>query len=78
MDPSNQRISLGLKESYFPEGETLVEPDSEGDAMETADDQEADMVSGDDGEESDEDDDEDVKSLVDSQGAQSDGGKRMS
>lgn len=76
MDPSNERISLGLKESYFSEAETLVEPVSERDVLETTNDQEADVVSDDgDGEESQEDDGEDVENLVESQGAQSDDGK---
>jgi len=75
VDRSNERISIGLKQSYFPEAETPLKPVSERDGMETAIDQEADVTSDDDGEEFQEDDDEDVKNTVEFQGAPSDDGK---
>lgn len=50
MDPSQRRISIGLKESYFPVELGIMK--SEKDGMETAKDQEADVKSDADGKES--------------------------
>ncbi|KAG0628431.1 hypothetical protein M758_1G025900 [Ceratodon purpureus] len=79
IDTANERISLGLKESYFPETEKLVEPVSEEDGMEITNEQETNVTFVDDAEESQEDDEddeddenEDEEKLVELQGAQSD------
>ena len=84
IDTANERISLGLKESYFPETEKLVEPVSEEDGMEITNEQETNVTFVDDAEESQEDDEddeddenEDEEKLVELQGAQSDDGKLM-
>ena len=73
VDTSNERISLGLKESYFLETEKHAEPVSEV-GMEVTNEQETNVTSIDDAEESGEDD-EDEENLIEIQGAQSDDGK---
>lgn len=74
VDTSNERISLGLKESYFPETEKHLKPVSDDVGMEITDEQEPNVRSTDDAEEFREDD-EDEENLVELQGALSDDGK---
>ena len=76
VDTSNERISLGLKESYFPETEKFVGPVSEEVGMEVTNKQETNMTSVDDAEESqDEDEDDKDEENLELRGAQSDNGK---
>lgn len=73
VDSSNERISLGLKESYFPETEKFVGPVSEEVGMEVTNEQETNMTSVDDAEESqDEDEDDKDEENLELRGAQSD------